>query len=257
MIYPDPEGQIYVNGQAVGPAGDILCEQGDLMIPAGREADIRQALRPVILPAFPTAQRPSVSSVSGRSSTITQIAPARGRVVIDPGHGGKDPGTRSAAGVTEKSVVLDIGVKVDQQLSRAGVDAEMTRSDDTFVDLDERNTHANRIKADLFISIHANSCPRASKRGFTIYVVGGAGQRTMAAARAIERNLMQAGFPSLGIQVHEKHLRVLERASTPALLLEVGYLSNSAEASILADAGQRSVYAQAVSEGIAEYLHAR
>ena len=97
------------------------------------------------------------------------------KVVIDPGHGGKDPGA-IFAGVSEKQVTLPISRKVIAKLEKLGVQAITTRSGDTYPSLDARASLANRRRADLFISIHANSAPRRSARGVEIlYRADGAG----------------------------------------------------------------------------------
>jgi N-acetylmuramoyl-L-alanine amidase len=91
------------------------------------------------------------------------------RVVIDPGHGGKDPGARGPAG-TEKESVLDIGLRLAAKLrSNLGVEVHMTRTDDSYVSLAERKDLANRMEADLFISIHANASPNGELSGIETY----------------------------------------------------------------------------------------
>ncbi|HBY79985.1 MAG TPA: N-acetylmuramoyl-L-alanine amidase, partial [Cyanobacteria bacterium UBA11148] len=78
-------------------------------------------------------------------------------VIVDPGHGGKDPGTIGIGGVQEKNVILPISIEVAQILEQQGVQAILTRSDDTFVSLEGRVQMAERANADLFVSIHANA----------------------------------------------------------------------------------------------------
>jgi N-acetylmuramoyl-L-alanine amidase len=93
------------------------------------------------------------------------------RVVIDAGHGGEDDGARGKKGLTEKDVVLDIARRVARALRSKGIDVVLTRDDDTFVPLEERTSRANDSRADLFVSIHANSATRAEPSGVETYFV--------------------------------------------------------------------------------------
>ena len=92
-------------------------------------------------------------------------------IVIDAGHGGKDPGARGFAGVREKDVVLDIAKRVKFFLEGAGVKVIMTRESDTYPTLDQRTVIASDIKVDLFVSIHANSMPSRKTQGIEVYYV--------------------------------------------------------------------------------------
>ena len=95
------------------------------------------------------------------------------RIVIDPGHGGKDPGTVGETGVQEKDVVLDIAKRVRTVLSKQRrVTAVLTRTDDRFLPLEARTAFAAERRADLFVSIHANSSPRRDATGVETYVLG-------------------------------------------------------------------------------------
>src|SRR5262249_47756451 len=92
------------------------------------------------------------------------------RVVIDPGHGGHDQGTVGPHGLAEKELVLDVGLRLGKLIEdRLGSEVIYTRSDDTFIPLEGRTRLANEKKADLFISIHANSSPVTTIRGVETY----------------------------------------------------------------------------------------
>lgn len=111
-------------------------------------------------------------------------------IVIDPGHGGKDPGAIGRAGLTEKDVVLDIGLRlrslIEQRLNKKVI---MTRADDTFIPLDDRTLIANSKNADLFVSIHVNSHPQRTTRGVEIYHLGPSSDRRAMAVAARENNV--------------------------------------------------------------------
>lgn len=112
------------------------------------------------------------------------------RIVIDPGHGGKDPGAIGRGGLMEKEVALDIGLRLRKLIEkRLGKTVIMTRKEDTFIGLDDRTLLANSKKADLFISIHANAHPRRSTRGVEIYLLGPSSNREALAVAARENSV--------------------------------------------------------------------
>ena len=112
-------------------------------------------------------------------SVALPLAPATGNednrgpgnflVMIDPGHGGYDPGTQSSAGVAEKDLALQIATRLKAALEARGIRAELTRSTDVFISLAERTRIANSAGADLFVSIHLNSSPNADTTGIEVY----------------------------------------------------------------------------------------
>ena len=92
------------------------------------------------------------------------------RIVVDPGHGGHDPGAVGAHGTQEKNVVLTIGLKLAEKLrDELGIDVVMTRSTDVFIPLEERTAIANKVNADLFVSIHANASLNRGASGIETY----------------------------------------------------------------------------------------
>jgi N-acetylmuramoyl-L-alanine amidase len=92
--------------------------------------------------------------------------------MIDPGHGGKDPGATGPTGLKEKDVVLEIGRLVREKLSRSGeYDVRMTRDGDVFIPLEERTAMANRARADLFVSLHINASRNRKAEGYSTYVL--------------------------------------------------------------------------------------
>src|SRR5690606_1917179 len=93
------------------------------------------------------------------------------RVVIDPGHGGNDPGALGPTGLREKDVTLAIAHKVAPILARIGIEVALTRDDDRYVTLEERTARANAYGADLFVSIHCNAAENKTRRGIESYVL--------------------------------------------------------------------------------------
>jgi len=118
---------------------------------------------------------PAASPDPPSSATLVKAAPPPRTVrtiVIDPGHGGKDPGAIGRNGLKEKDVVLDIGRRLKKLLEQQGHRVIMTRNDDTFIPLSDRTQLANSREADLFVSIHANANPKRSTKGMQIYLLG-------------------------------------------------------------------------------------
>ncbi|HYE50913.1 MAG TPA: N-acetylmuramoyl-L-alanine amidase [Azospirillaceae bacterium] len=139
-------------------------------------------------------------------------APPPRLVMIDPGHGGKDPGTIGASGLMEKDVTLDIAKELARQLGRAkGVTARLTRDTDVFLSLKERVEIARAAKADLFISVHADSAPNARARGLSAYTLSEKASDEFAQALAQQENLAD------GLGVDLKHTD----AEVAAILLDL------------------------------------
>ena len=117
---------------------------------------------PPLSPAQPIAPAPVVANESSRQ-------PGHFLVMIDPGHGGYDPGTQSSGGALEKDLALQIATRLKAALEARGIRAELTRSADVFISLADRTRIANRAGADLFVSIHLNSSPNADTTGIEVY----------------------------------------------------------------------------------------
>lgn len=129
-------------------------------------------LQPVTPPVITQKQDPAVNQEPTRIFIPTSPrAAGRKTVVIDPGHGGKDPGA-SDNGVTEKNVNLAIGLELEKVLAARGYNVVMTRKTDVYLKLQERTDIANNVNADLFVSIHVNALPaKKSMTGFEIYIM--------------------------------------------------------------------------------------
>jgi N-acetylmuramoyl-L-alanine amidase len=128
-----------------------------------------------VAPPLPSQEKRPTSARSG-SQTQLALASAAGKaaighplVMIDPGHGGYDPGTSSVSGTQEKDLALAIASRLEHALSERGLRAEMTRTSDLFVPLAERTEIANRAGADLFVSIHLNWSPNSMTSGIEVY----------------------------------------------------------------------------------------
>jgi N-acetylmuramoyl-L-alanine amidase len=182
-----------------------------------------------------------------------------GTIVIDAGHGGKDPGAISSNGTQEKVVNLQIALKVQRLLEDLGFNVIMTRTDDTFVDLYERANIANRNNADLFVSIHHNSTLNKAVQGLEIlYCPRGSGVGKTAdqypLAEIISKSILQStGGIDRGI-IQRPGLVVIRETKMPAVLVEVGYLSNAEEEARIINDGYQNKVAQGIISGIQNYL---
>jgi len=251
VMYSDPAGEVYVNGKSLADSGGIESGDGTLIVPAPLVGRIRAAMRTGYgqdngndrIPGV--VQPPEPPRHSGKMI---------GRVVLDPGHGGKDPGTTSVLGHREKDLVLGVAKMVAAELAAMGVEVIMTRSDDRFIELEERPAVAARARADLFVSIHADAAENRSASGFTIYVDRSPSKGSMSAANAILRRMCDNCSPTPSRGVKNASYRVLVYSHTPALLIELGYLSNRGEASLLSTAGYQRTVARAIAAGICDAL---
>ena len=191
-------------------------------------------------PPPPLMARPSLPSLKGKT------------IVIDAGHGGKDPGTRGVSRLQEKTIVLLIANQVARLLQDRGAHVIATRSDDRFLELDQRAAIATRSRADIFVSVHADSSQNRAATGSTVYICRSASAKSMAAARNICYALSSTGVECRGIQ--RANYRVLVAHPRPAVLVECGFLTNSGDAARLNSMSYRSKMAAAIARGIADYL---
>jgi N-acetylmuramoyl-L-alanine amidase len=176
-------------------------------------------------------------------------------VVIDPGHGGPDPGAVGISGLQESGTVLDIGRRVQAGLEKSGVQVVMTRTtNDVDVDLQPRVDLAERANATVFVSIHANSISlsRPDISGLETYYY----QSGLDLARTIHRNVLQGtGIEDRGVR--SARFYVLRRTSMPSVLVEVGFVTGRSDAARLTDSAYRQRMADSIARGILEYLGQR
>ncbi|MCC7495049.1 MAG: N-acetylmuramoyl-L-alanine amidase [Fimbriimonadaceae bacterium] len=179
----------------------------------------------------------------------------RGRkVVIDPGHGGKDPGCSGCRpGLREKDVVLDIGLRAAELLRGKGVEVQMTRSDDTFIPLEERPAIANRWGADLFVSIHCNAMPddkKGQRSGTEVYYY--TPQSEAFSEVMLQAFAAQAGLPARG--TFQRKFVVVRYSQMPAVLVETGYLDHAGDGGKLDTPEFRQTCALGIVHGAMQFL---
>lgn len=188
-------------------------------------------------------------------------------IVIDPGHGGIDAGAKGRSGVMEKDVVLDIGLRLADLFNRAAVYTVLTRNtDDGLIepgnrshanwkrlDLEGRIALATEHNADIYVSIHANSFPEQVWSGAqTFYHSKSDDAKELAIA--IQKELVSRLGPNLRKAKTGDDYFVLRKSTMPAVIVEVGFLSNPREEALLAQADYRKQVAEAVFYGTVNYL---
>ena len=176
---------------------------------------------------------------------------SRAVVIIDPGHGGPDPGAVGIGGLQEKGLVLEIGQQVAALLQQQGVQAVLTRSDDRDLDLEPRVQMAEQANATVFVSIHANaiSMSRPDISGLETYYHQSGAQL----AQTIHQTILQAtGARDRGVRTARFY--VLRKTSMPSVLVEVGFVTGQEDATRLANPAYRSQMAVAIARGILQYL---
>jgi N-acetylmuramoyl-L-alanine amidase len=216
------------------------------------------------------------------------------RIVIDPGHGGHDPGAMSPTGTREKDIVLQIGLKLSQKIrEELGIDVVMTRSTDVFIELQERTAIANKVGADLFVSIHANASLNRAANGIETYYLNLAKTEKAAQLAAKENgttlekvSVLQAvlfdlmanyklndsahladdvqkalykkaltGYPTVkNLGVKQGPFYVLVGATMPSILVETAFVSNERDEVKLKDPQYQDLTAEGILTGIRGYI---
>lgn len=185
-------------------------------------------------------------------TNLPSVPNSRIVVVIDPGHGGPDPGAIGINGIREKDIVLPIALEVASLLEQQGVQAVLTRPDDRDLDLDPRVQIAERANANLFVSIHANaiSLSRPDVNGIETYYYSSSSLRL---AQVIHASVVQnTGSADRGVR--QARFYVIRNTSMPAVLVETGFVTGQNDAARLGDPAYRSQMAGAIARGILLYV---
>jgi len=234
------------------------------------------------------------ANFGGKFSVARQLGLGVSRIVIDPGHGGHDPGATAFA-VSEAELVLDVALRLEALLRQQGTEVVLTRRTNDYLSLEERTSIANRESADLFLSIHANASAVTTARGIETYFLNfalnrqaeavaarenAASEKTMNSlpgilkaitlnsklnesrdfAALIQRSLVRGLSPSnkglkdLGIK--QAPFMVLIGASMPSVLAEIAFVTNRQEARLLKSPTYRQKIAESLLSGILKYQQA-
>ncbi|NJO95835.1 MAG: N-acetylmuramoyl-L-alanine amidase [Pleurocapsa sp. CRU_1_2] len=226
--------------------GQLNTNNNEIALPIEVGVDpLPESDAPLLPPGF--AKAPKESTI-GETPLLTTDRP---RVIIDAGHGGYDSGAVGIGGLKEKDIILPIALDVEEILRKQDIDVVMTRDKDVFISLEGRTDLANNVKADLFVSIHANaiSLSRPDVSGLETYYYD-SGRRL---AELIHWSVLN------GVDIDDRSIRrarfyVLRHSAMPAVLVEVGFVTGEVDASNLKDPDHRRQMAEAIARGIVEYI---
>jgi len=270
--------------EAVGAANDSSRKPVSRALASGKQGSGYDS---AIHAARPTA--------SGDRSLIRTLGLKIGKIVIDPGHGGHDTGTIGPNGLEEKDLVLDVAHRLGKLLdTRLGADVVYTRKDDTFIPLETRTAIANQARADLFISIHANSSHDSAARGVETYYLNFTSSpealevaarenavsessiyelqdlvKKIAMKEKIEESrefagdvqeALHSGLAAKSSAIRDRGVKkapfiVLIGANMPSILAEISFVSNPTDERRLETAEYRQRIAESLYRGIAKYAN--
>ena len=178
---------------------------------------------------------------------LVSAALAAPTIVIDAGHGGHDRGGMPGQRIAEKGYALDVAQRLDRVLRERGLRTAMTRRGDYFVELSTRTAIANRQTRAVFVSIHFNGASNRDASGIETYYYKG--RESAALASAIHRKVLSATRAE-DRRVRSRPLYVLRNTKFPAVLCELGFLTNSSESRRIASSSYRQRLAEAVASAI-------
>jgi N-acetylmuramoyl-L-alanine amidase len=204
------------------------------------------------IPVPPLPSKEPIQSQSSEDAVKHFLAqqPLFGKtILVDPGHGGIDPGAIQG-GVQEKDVVLNVSLLLRDKLEALGADVEMTRDSDVYPTLQERLDESNRVCADVFISVHGNSVANTAISGIETYYYD-----------SRDKRLSDLLLHTVSSELHEtakwsnaRNLFVLDGNNVPASLVEIGYLTNKRSRDLLKTPAYQDKVASALSDSLVTYL---
>lgn len=196
------------------------------------------------------------------------------KIIIDPGHGGKDPGCQGGV-VKEKDVNLQVALRLADLLRKRGYTIYMTRQSDIFPTLDQRVNAANRIKPDLYISLHCNATGNPAVNGIEVYCATAAGSppsdSKVISPKACPANAYDLENAYLAYHVQKrlisaiktgdrgarhKRFKVIADTSAPCILVEMGFLTNASDRESLSKSQRQMLTATAIANAVEEYKNA-
>lgn len=276
------------------PPPDPIPATGPRFLPAPAGVRASAPAAPAAPPPAPRAAVPATPSANtaGGFSIARQLGLSVSRIVIDPGHGGHDPGVLGK-GLNEATLVLDVALRLEKLLQKdAGVDVVLTRRTDVYVPLEERTEIANRQSADMFLSIHANASRNQEARGIETFFLNFASSADAEAVAARENSASTRDMHQLpdlikaitlnnkldesrdlatmvqnslvsNLRKSNKDIRnrgvkkapfvVLIGAAMPSVLAEISFVSNARELALLKTSAYRQRIAEALYAAVTKY----
>ena len=187
-------------------------------------------------------------------SSLPNVPYGKYKVVIDPGHGGSDPGAVGINGLKETDIVLEVSKKVSEFLTNKGVKTMLTRKYERTLDLQPRVSKANKSKANAFVSIHANATrgKRSDVNGLETYYYSGS--KGYSLAKNIHQQILITSSQSPDRGVRRSRFYVIRKTSMPAALVEIGFVTGTYDAALLRQKAYRDKMSFAIAKGILNYL---
>lgn len=238
-VYPLTANQ--PNSQFVVSLNDLPWEVQSDQVNGGKTLELQLAL-PVIGP------NPVVTNAAAHVAK----AKKQFKVVVDAGHGGKDQGA-SRAGVLEKNLNLSVALKLKQALEARGIKVYMTRWTDKYLQLKEITDITNNIQPDAFVSVHQNASTNPSISGVETYYY--TYKSRPLADKVHAKMASRSGRIDRGVR--RAKFYVIHHTNVPAILCEVGYVSNTAERNVLNTAASQIKSAEAIADGVVEFLNSQ
>lgn len=255
MDFTVDKREFHLNGYRLFLGHPIIEQKGRFYL---SQADINHSLKPILTPQ------------------LMPEPPKLQHIVIDAGHGGKDPGAQNPTiGLREKSLTLDLSRRVQTLLQQRGFRVSQIRTNDTYIELKERSARANKLGGDLFISLHFNATAKPSVSGVETYAFTPPWQPSTSRSELDESDkksypaFEHIGWSTLAAYYIQTSLRdtlkvpdrglkrarftVLEGLSMPGVLVEGGFVTNATEGNNIGSAAYRDRMARAIVDGILIY----
>jgi N-acetylmuramoyl-L-alanine amidase len=262
---PPPQEPVYFDAtqlpglrQLLHQASPLTGPSGSRLLLEGKDTLLGLVLRPNVSQTQLLLQFKGASAGGAMTPPVVEerrpVVPRNGKplIVVDAGHGGKDQGA-SRNGVLEKDLNLAVALKLRAALEARGYQVMMTRNNDSFVPLPEISGFSNQQNPDVFVSVHHNSSNSPSLYGLETYYYKADSKRL---ATAVHGRLVQA-LPVKDNGVRTAMFYVVNHTRAPAVLCEIGYVSNAAEQNRLTDAASQQKAASAIAQGVADFLEGR
>jgi len=291
------------NSSNIHETAELRSPEASTIEPDAMSDTLVRPSQPTALRVFKSTSKPDLDQPAiapkpthdGQSTLTRALGLKIGRIVIDAGHGGHDTGTIGPTGLMEKDLCLDVALRLSKIIKQRlpGAEVVLTRSDDSFIPLEERTAVANEAHADLFISIHANSSQDHGARGIETYYLNLKGSPEAMEVAARENAVANVGIhdledlvkkiarnekidesrefaediqASLSQRVQKTNKTVKNRgvrkapfvvligADMPSILTEISFLSNPADEQLLKQPENRQRVAEGLYQGVASYL---
>ncbi len=287
--------RLVIDVERIGEMSAKLTALSSVLAPSSTDFLETNIPSDILPPPSSEEEIPIVETNEIKKSKPTKAIHKLNKIVVDAGHGGEDPGAIGPKGTKEKDIVLSISKRLAEILKKHGYDVFLTRSDDTFIPLADRTRFANKVMADLFVSIHCNASISDNARGFEIYFLSDkATDRAAEAVANMENSVIALEKPSISGKrdieklllsmaitefmnesatlcgtidrqvcnnflnldsrgVKQANFYVLRGATMPAVLVEIGFISNPKEEKLLNRKKFQKKIAENIFNGIKEY----